>query len=308
MYKNCTCFLLVFIVISGLSCANREADAVEQALLVQVPVTVTGVSTEPLEEYIDLSATSSFLLKNFIKANATGYLQSSQIQPGQFVPVGQALFTIKTKEAEILGNTVNKLDSSFKFSGTNVIRAGTAGFISQINHQSGDYVQDGEQLAVINDARSFVFILELPYELRTYIKLGDRLLVNLPDGEKIPGQVSALMPTVESVSQTQDIVIKVNSGHTIPENLVAKVRIPKIIRNHTISLPKAAVLSDETQTSFWVMKMMDSVTAVKIPVKKGIETNERIEILFPVFSPMDKILLSGNYGLPDTARVSIIQP
>lgn len=308
MYKNSTRFLLVFFVTSGLSCANREPDTVEQTIPVQVPVTVTGISREPLEEYIDLSATSSFLLKNYIKANATGYLQSSQIQPGQFVQAAQALFTIKTKEAEILGNTVNKLDSSFKFSGTNIIRAGTAGFISQINHQSGDYVQDGEQLAVINDARSFVFIMELPYELRAYVKLGDRLQVNLPDGEKIPGQVSSLMPTVEAVSQTQDIVIKVNSIHTIPENLVAKVRIPKVIRNNAISLPKAAVLSDETQTNFWVMKMTDSVTAVKIPVKKGIEAAGRIEILSPVFSAADKILLSGNYGLPDTARVSIIQP
>ena len=308
MYKNSTRFLFAFLIVSGFSCANREPDTVDQAIPVQVPVTVTGISQEPLEEYIELSATSVFLLKNYIKANATGYLESSQIQPGQFVQSGQALFTIKTKEAEILGNTVNKLDSSFKFSGTNVIRSGAAGFISQINHQSGDYVQDGEQLAVINDARSFVFIMELPYELRSYIKLGDRLLVNLPDGEKIPGQVSSLMPTVESVSQTQEIVIKINSGHTIPENLVAKVRIPKIVRNHTISLPKAAVLSDETQSNFWVMKMTDSVTAVKIPVKKGIETNERIEILSPVFSTTDKFLLSGNYGLPDTARVNIIQP
>jgi len=81
-----------------------------------------------------------------------------------------------------------------------------------------------------------------------------------------------------------------------------------MIRDQAISLPRAAVLSDETQTNFWVMKMADSVTAVKIPIKKGIETRERIEILSPVFSANDKIILSGNYGLPDTARVSIIQP
>src|SRR5215475_12574915 len=116
MYKNGNCLLLILLFISAASCVNRESDTAEQAIPVQVPVTVTGVSEETLEEYVELSATSSFLLKNYIKANATGYLQSSQIQPGQFVKEGQALFTIKTKEAEILGNTVNKLDSSFKFS------------------------------------------------------------------------------------------------------------------------------------------------------------------------------------------------
>jgi multidrug efflux pump subunit AcrA (membrane-fusion protein) len=308
MYRYSAPFFFIFFLTIGVSCANREADPVEITVPVQVPVTVTGISQDSLEEYFDLSATSTFLLKNYVKANATGYLQSAQIQPGQYVKTGQFLFTIKTKEAEILGNTVNKLDSTFKFSGTNVIKAGAPGFINQINHQSGDYVQDGEQLAVINDEHSFVFIMELPYELRSFVKLGDRLQLNLPDGEKIPGQVSSFMPTVESVSQTQNVVIKVNPGHIIPENLVSKVRIPKMVRTHAISVPRAAVLSDETQTNFWVMKVTDSVTAIKIPIKKGIETRERIEILSPIFSKSDSFILSGNYGLPDTARVKVIQP
>jgi multidrug efflux pump subunit AcrA (membrane-fusion protein) len=299
--------LFVFFLLTGISCIHQKQETDEPAA-VETPVTVTGILEEPLKEFFELNANSTFLLKNYVKANATGYLQSAHIVPGQHVRAGETLFTIKTKEAVSLGNAVNQLDSSFKFSGTNFIRSGTEGFISQLNHQSGDYVQDGEQLAVINDSRSFVFIMELPYELRSYIKMGAWLDVQLPDGEKIPGQVSSLMPTVDAASQTQNIVIRVNPDHTIPENLVAKIKIPKLVREHAVSLPKAAVLSDETQTAFWVMKMIDSTTAVKIPVKKGIETSDRIEILSPVFSMGDKFLLSGNYGLPDTAKVRIIQP
>jgi hypothetical protein len=41
-------------------------------------------------------------------------------------------------------------------------------------------------------------------------------------------------------------------------------------------------------------------------VTKGIETNDRIEILKPQFSVNDKILLTGNYGLPDTAKVKVV--
>jgi hypothetical protein len=55
------------------------------------------------------------------------------------------------------------------------------------------------------------------------------------------------------------------------------------------------------------MKMTDSITAVKVFIKKGIETKDRIEILSPGFSPQDKILLTGNYGLGDTAKVRIVQ-
>ena len=297
-------YFFLFIV----SCTNKAPVAEVSTEPVQTPVTVTGIMRKPLQEFIELNAISSFLLKNYVKANANGYLKSAHVLPGQFVKSGQILFTIKTKEAESIGNAITKLDTSFKFSGTNAIKAGANGFISQLNHQSGDYVQDGEQLAVITDENSFVFLMELPFELRPFIKVGDHPEVQLPDGEKFPGTISSLMPTIEISSQTQNIVIKVNPGHTIPENLVAKVKILKIIRDHSISLPRASVLSDETQTTFWVMKMTDSITAVKVPVKKGIETKDRIEILSPVFSDQDKILLTGNYGLGDTAKVRIVQP
>jgi uncharacterized NAD(P)/FAD-binding protein YdhS len=51
------------------------------------------------------------------------------------------------------------------------------------------------------------------------------------------------------------------------------------------------------------MKMINDSTAVKVPVKTGLETGEKVEIISPDFSPQDRILVSGNYGLADTAKV-----
>lgn len=65
-------------------------------------------------------------------------------------------------------------------------------------------------------------------------------------------------------------------------------------------------MADESQTSFWVMKMIDATTAVKVDVVKGMETSDRIEVESPRFSKTDKIVLTGNYGLPDTARVKVM--
>ena len=295
--------LLLAVACKSQAPAKEEEDA---PAVVVTPVTVTTVSNEPLAEYIELNATSTFLLKNYVKANANGYLQSGNVQPGQYVSQGQPLFTVKTKEAQSLGNAVNLLDSTFRFSGTNSIKAGAKGYITQVNHQAGDYVQDGEQLAVISDLSSFVFLLDMPYELRPYIVNKKTVEVVLPDGEKLNGVIAATMPTVDAASQTQSVVIKVTASHSIPENLVAKVRILKTVKGNAPSLPKAAVLSDETQTNFWIMKMIDSSTAVKVPVKKGIETADQVEILSPPLSAGDKILLTGNYGLGDTAKVKII--
>jgi len=301
--------LIVVLLAVLAACKQGGGAAAEEdppAETVQTPVSVTAVDIGPLVQYIELNATSSFMQKNYVKANANGYLRSNFTQPGQFVNAGQVLFTITTKEAQSIGNAVNKLDSSFRFSGVNTLRAESRGFITQLDHQAGDYVQDGDQLAVISDLKSFAFLLDLPYELRPYIQGNKTVEVLLPDSEKLAGTISRTLPTVDPASQTQGLVIKVNASHPIPENLVAKVRIIKLSKASAVTLPKAAVLADETQTSFWIMKMTDSVTAVKVPVTKGIETNDRIEIITPPLTTADRILLTGNYGLADTAKVKII--
>jgi len=287
--------------------ATQEEGGKEIPAEGRTPVTVTQISTEPLSEYIELNAVSAFLQKSYVKANANGYLQSADTYLGKFVSKGQLLFTLKTKESQSLGNSINELDSTLKFSGLNTIKATMPGYITQMNHQSGDYVQDGEQLAAISDMNSFVFLLDLPYELRQQVANKKNVQMTLPDGEQLEGTITSTMPSMDAASQTQSMVIRVNTKHDLPENLIAKVRIIKSDKHAAFSLPKAAILTNETQDEFWVMKMIDSATAVKVQIKKGIETKDRVEVLSPAFGPGEKILVTGNYGLSDTARVKIEQ-
>lgn len=299
------CSLLLFF-----SCKNKEAGSDEDEAIpeeVVTPVTVTSIETTDLSDYVELNATSAYQQSNFIKASANGYLTSVNVKIGQLVHAGQPAFTLQTKEAHALGNTINKLDPSFQFSGIIHIKATAGGFIQSLDHQVGDYVQEGDQLAVLADSKSFGFILNLPVELRRYVSVGKTLQINMPDSTHLNGIVTNMLPTVDSASQTQNVLIKVPSSSSVPQNLIAKVRIVKAEKKNAPSLPKAAVLTDESQSNFWVMKMIDSVTAVKVPIVKGMETNERVEILRPQFLPNDKILLTGNYGLSDTAKVKIMK-
>ena len=301
-------FYIIFLMLSFLgftSCRSKETENVESALVASTPVTAEQVSTDPMTEYVELNATSFFLQKSYVKSSVNGYLLSTNTRLGLYVNKGQGLFTVRTKESQSIGNAVTQLDSTFKFSGITSIQAGESGYISQLNHQSGDYVQDGEQLAVISNMNSFVFLLDLPYEFRQYVLNRKAVQLVLPDGEKLNGYVESFMPTVDAVSQTQSIVIRVASIHPIPENLIAKVRIIKKEKSNASSVPRSALLTDETQTEFWVMKMTDSMTAVKVAVQKGMETGGRVEILSPHFAPGDLILVTGNYGLPDTAKVKL---
>jgi hypothetical protein len=300
--------ILICVFISCRSGAPGHAAAEDSTVAEgATPVTITEPTTGNMSETVELNAVSSYRLKTFVKSNANGYLQSVNAELGRYVTKGQELFVVRTKESQSLGNTITKLDTSLHFDGSIHIKSPGTGFITQINYRSGDYVQDGEQLLTITDTRSFVFILSLPYELRPYLAGNRNLQLVLPDKTVLDGRIEMAMPTVDSVSQTQNFVIAVNTVRQIPENLIAKVTLVKQSKPNTVSLLKSAVLTDEVQSQFWIMKMIDSVTAVKVPVTKGLESADKVEILTPRLNPTDKILLTGNYGLPDTAKVTIIK-
>jgi multidrug efflux pump subunit AcrA (membrane-fusion protein) len=307
-YKPFTILIACLAITVLYSCGGSKPADEETAVESQTPITVATIGNSALADTIELNATSSFLQKNYVSANAIGYIQKVNVQPGHYVEKGQLMFTLKTKEAQSIGNTINVLDTTFKFSGINNIRASRSGFVTQLLHQVGDYVQDGEQLAIISDRESFAFVLQLPYELRGVIANNQNMILTLPDGEKLNGHIASLMPSVDTLSQTQGIVIKVDNNHPIPENLVAKALIIKTAKSSAPSLPKSAVLSNETQNDFWVMKLINDTTAVKTSVKKGIESGGRIEILSPAFNPTDRVAVTGNYGLADTAKVKIVKP
>ena len=299
--------ILYFILITTFFISCKDTSVAEKPIDAAVPVTLTTIDTSGIASYIDLNATATYLVKNTIKANATGYLNSVNVAVNDFVTNGKELFSIKTREAKVLGNTINKIDPTLNFGGAIRVRSNTNGIVTMVNVQQGDYVQDGDALVTINDTKSFGIVLSLPYELKKYIALGQQLNVALPDDTTREATVQKFMPTVDATSQTQNVVLKINGKQDIPENLIVKVRINKSSNFKTISLPKSAVLSDETETDFWIMKMINSNTAIKIPIKKGIQTEDKIEILSPVLTSDDKILLTGNYGVADTIKVKVIK-
>ncbi|MBC7606190.1 MAG: HlyD family efflux transporter periplasmic adaptor subunit [Burkholderiales bacterium] len=303
MKKSILYFILIIIVV--ISC--KEATIAEKPFDTSVPVTLTTIDTSGIESYVDLNATATYLIKNTIKANATGYLNSVNVAVNDFVTNGKQLFSIKTREAKVLGNTINKIDPTLNFGGAIRVCSNTNGIVTMVNVQQGDYVQDGDALITINDAKSFAILLSLPYELKNYITAGQQLTVTLPDATRRTANVQKFSPTVDATSQTQNVVLKINGKQDIPENLIVKVRINKASNSKTITLPKSAVLSDETETNFWIMKMINANTAVKIPIKKGIQTEDKIEILSPVLTNKDQILLTGNYGVADTIKVKVIK-
>ena len=297
--------LVSFIGTMFQGCANSNSTT-EDNIINATPVTITNVTSGPLNQYLELSATSVFQKKSIVRSIVTGFLTSVEINPGEKVSRGQLLFSVTTKEAAAIGENSLQNDSTFKFKGELYIKAPISGTVSSISHQRGDFVVEGDELASVAEQNSLVFNLQAPYELSGSVRVGMSCEIVLPDGRHLRGSIISILPSMNMQSQTLTLVVKPTDAQNIPENLIAQVNILKYSKSNVFTLPKESILTDETQTIFWVMKLIDDTTAVKVLIKRGIESKGLVEILEPTFSVSDRIIYSGNYGLEDTAKITII--
>jgi len=115
------------------------------------------------------------------------------------------------------------------------------------------------------------------------------------------------LPTVDEANQTQQILIKPHTNKQLPENLNLAVEILKSRHSKSCLIPRNALMTNETQTEFWVMKVVDNKLAVKIPVSKGIENDEMIEVLSSGLMNTDVVITEGAYGLNDSSKVKVVR-
>lgn len=288
------------------ACGDPPATDQASEVTDRTPVTVTHITNGPLHETVQLSASSAYLIKSPVRANITGYISEVHCAPGQRVGKGDLLFTLRTKESQSIGSAIQKLDSSFHFTGTLPVRASATGTLGPVDHVNGDYVQDGDVLATISDRSSFVFILSVPYELRGLLAANAQVKLTLPDGSRMQGMQGARLPLVDPTAQALQVPVHVSLTEDLPEGLTATAELDRSENKSTSYLPNEAILTDDTQEHYWVVRMANDSTAVKVPVTIGTHTKSATEIVAPVLGATDRILLTGNYGLPDSALVRII--
>jgi biotin carboxyl carrier protein len=297
-------WLFTGMVVYTSSCKNSETIPEEETVVV-TPVTIVPVTFKSVTSTFELPAITTFMNRSIIRATTTGMIDKISINPGDHIVADQQLFIIRTREAVALNNTSSS-DTSLSFKGLINIFSNKEGIVSSISYQKGDFVQEGDELAVVSEQNSLVFILEVPFELDRYVEKNRKCTIVLPDDKHIEGTIAGKLPEMDIQSQTVRYVVKPASSIRLPANLIASIGLVKSSNDKAIVLPKSAVLGDETQTEFWVMKLINDSTAIKVVIRKGSENTEEVEITEPVFLPSDRIVLQGNYGLPDTAHVVII--
>jgi multidrug efflux pump subunit AcrA (membrane-fusion protein) len=302
MKYNGRYFLPALIIVSILyGCGGTREETTNTGI--KANVEVGNPEIKDLTGYLTLSGTTFFQKKEIVRAAFQGYIVKLFKTIGDKINRGDNLFVVKTKEASAMDSSLNL--GNGKFNGEISIRAKSDGVLTQIDFNEGDYITDGEQIAVIANPASLKINLNVPYTEISSIQLNNDCSIELPEGKSIRGVIIKRIPSVDPAAQTQTFLVDVPANLSLPENLNVSVKIPLKKFKNSIVLPKSAVMSSDVLDEFWIMKLINDSTAVKVKINKGIEDGDIVQILSPALSVKDKIVLAGAYGLPDTANIKI---
>jgi biotin carboxyl carrier protein len=291
-------FLILFVSCSS---DNKNADTpFEQG----TPVKIANPFRTNLTEYISFNANTTFLNKEIVRSTFQGFIEKIYRNIGDAVNIGDSLFLIRTKESSASDSLQIKIGNKI-FKGAIIIKVQVNGILTFLNYNKGDYVSEGEELAIISNPSSLRINLNVPYQYVQKINRRSVCTVLLPNGKSVNANIEKVLPSVDPVSQTQTFILKLDKGNILPENLNVSVKIPLNYLKDALTLPKSSVMSNETLDKFWVMKLINDSTAVRIDIQKGIENDSLVQILQPKFDLNEKIISDGAYGLPDTASVVI---
>jgi len=297
-------YLLLFVLYFLPTGCSKKEEETEEAR-VKTPVETTTVQRDTFILSKTFKGVTHYLTNGEIKSPIAGYITKLYVKIGDHVKKGSPLFGLETKEAFVLRGKNYLNDPDLKNIGHTILRAPEEGIMTLVQGEENEYILEGELLGSFVAPDMFVFLIEVPFEQDESIKIGKSCTITLPNGKNISGKISRTLAIADSLSQTESYTVVPDKKMALPANLQLTITFIDYQKNNAQALPKEAVLSDETQMEFWVMKVYNDSIAIKTPVKIGLQNENKIEILEPVFSANDKILTKGNYGLSDTAYVEI---
>jgi hypothetical protein len=303
MKKLHSVFVYFGLIPLVISCSNNNTK--EKADTVKSDVVVAHPYLQDYDVYENFQGVTKYFQTINIRTKMPGMIKRVFIKPADILVSGQPLFIIQPKELSVLSKTVR--DNQLFINGYDTIYSSCEGIVSTVNFQQGDYIQEGDLLAVTITRSSLAVIAYFPFSSENKIGQNKTCFIVFPDSSQIAGQIANRIYSTEPNIQAQPYIVNFTSDSFVPENLNVIVKHKTKTINKGMFISIKALFSDEEQKNFWVMKMINDSTCIKVPVLKGIKSDSSVEINANALTPADLIVTEGGYGLSDTALVEVIQ-
>ncbi|GAB3801419.1 efflux RND transporter periplasmic adaptor subunit [Spirosoma humi] len=188
------------------------------------------------------------------------------------------------------------------------IRAPFNGIISARNASTGAYIGPAGKgsefpLFVLTEQKRLRLVISIPEAYTGYVDMNDQVTFNVkafPD-QKFTGQVKRQAGALDKRLRSERVEVDViNNDKKLLPGMVAEVNVPLPTKNNTFIVPKSAIVN--STTGVFVIKVVNG-KAEWVPIKRGLEADEKVEIFGPL-TEGDQLIKSANEEIRDGSPVS----
>ena len=258
-----------------------------------------------------------------VRAPFTGTLESLHVAIGDHVRGGQLLGTVvaQASQAALAGaeamtraasTPAQRSDAAraLELAKSNIVqtplRAPRAGTVVSRGASQGDLVSQGDSIVSIASAGSIVFLARIAQLDIARIRPGQPAEIVFP-GRPAPlrGVVHGLLPA-DTSAMTVPVRIDVLAGNTVPIGLFGTAHITVGAASNVTIVPRAALLRDDVSGITRMAVISSKDVAHWITVTTGLQRGDSVEITSPPITAGERVILSGQVGLPEGSRVRVV--
>lgn len=180
------------------------------------------------------------------------------------------------------------------------IRAPFAGVVIKRHVDRGEWISEGETVAVIGKDDVIDIVAQLPEQIIRYVKIGMQVRA-AANGQDFSATVTAIVPRGDVSTRTFPVKIRTPNQFALIEGMSARVTLPKGEIQKTLIVPRDAVISKFGQT---VVFTVENSRATLLPVQiigfEGLDAG----VASPGLKEGMLVVVDGNERLRDGQAVS----
>ena len=298
--------------------AEEKAPAAES---VTVPVRLAVVTRAALSRVVSAPGQTNALAQQKVRAPFAGTLLELTVTDGDEVRKGQTVGTIVSRDsaaalegaremersartAEEQANAARALELAQRNLIRTAIHVEANGVVLSHAAASGDRVAEDQELLTIAARDSLVFVANVAQSDLAAVRTGQRVSVELAGrSQPIAGVVHDVLPSANAGEFTAPVRVDLRELPAgTATGLFGNARIT-VESREGITVPDAAILRDDVSGVSRLAVVKDG-RAHWIEVVTGLRGPAGIEIVSPALPPAGQVVVSGQVGLPEGARVT----
>jgi membrane fusion protein (multidrug efflux system) len=172
-----------------------------------------------------------------------------------------------------------------------VLTAPFAGRVGLRQHSVGDFVKDGDTVAIVEDSSRLMFDFRVPERFMSQVRPGQRLQIELLDQSKsVPAQVEAVDARIDAEGRFIALRAMVdNTKGQIKPGLFGRAKLNLVEREKALVVSEEALVGE--RNGFFVWRVKDG-KAEKVPVQLGIRLEKSVEVTKGLAAG-DQVVIAG---------------